>query len=354
MTDIITILKKEAWMLTSVLILFMVFCISFFETWVYKKFHLKLLKTESLWDDILLDSIHLPLQIGIWVVGSLLIFKEFLHNFHLKANLLRIEGILELCVILIIAWFFLRFVSRIEMRMLYRHRRMKKGSEAMTINAICHMSRIIILIILALSILQLFGIPLAAVVTISSVGMVAIAYSAKEQLSNVFAGMILFWDRPFVVGDWIRSPDKSIEGTVEYIGWRLTAVRTFDRRLRYIPNGLFSSIIVENAARMSHRRIKATIGIRYEDSSRIGPLVKALNETLIAMDGIDKEQTNFVRFFHFGASSLDLIVNLYTVRTEWLEYVAFREEVFLHILKTVADFKAECAFPTRTLHMADK
>ena len=80
--------------------------------------------------------------------------------------------------------------------------------------------------------------------------------------------MFVYLDRPFAVGDWVRSPDREIEGTVENIGWRVTRIRTFDKRPLYIPNSIFSQIAVENPSRMSNRRIKETIGIRYDDASK--------------------------------------------------------------------------------------
>ncbi len=66
---------------------------------------------------------------------------------------------------------------------------------------------------------------------------------------------MIYFDRPFKVGDWIRSPDRQIEGTVERIGWRMTIIRTFDKRPLYVPNSVFSSIVVENPSRMLNRRI---------------------------------------------------------------------------------------------------
>ena len=66
---------------------------------------------------------------------------------------------------------------------------------------------------------------------------------------------MVYLDRPFKVGDWIRSPDKDIEGTVEKIGWRLTTIRTFDKRPLYVPNQVFTNVSVQNPSRMSHRRI---------------------------------------------------------------------------------------------------
>ena len=61
-------------------------------------------------------------------------------------------------------------------------------------------------------------------------GGLIVGMAAKDLLSNLFGALMVYMDKPFKVGDWIRSPDKSIEGTVEDIGWRVTRIRTFDKR----------------------------------------------------------------------------------------------------------------------------
>ena len=85
--------------------------------------------------------------------------------------------------------------------------------------------------------------------------------------------MVIYLDRPFKVGEWVRSPDKEIEGTVEEIGWRMTRIRTFDQRPLYVPNATFVSISVENPSRMRNRRIKETIGIRYDDADKMREII---------------------------------------------------------------------------------
>ena len=84
---------------------------------------------------------------------------------------------------------------------------------------------------------------------------------------------MIYLDRPFKVGDWIRSPDRDIEGTVVKIGWRLTEIRTFDQRPLYVPNSMFSTIALQNPSRMLNRRIFETIGIRYDDIHQMEAIV---------------------------------------------------------------------------------
>ena len=82
------------------------------------------------------------------------------------------------------------------------------------------------------------------------IGGIAIGFAAKDLLANFFGALMIFLDRPFSIGDWIRSPDREIEGVVEDIGWRSTKIRTFDKRPLFIPNSAFASLTVENASKM--------------------------------------------------------------------------------------------------------
>ena len=170
-----------------------------------------------------------------------------------------------------------------------------------------------------------------------------------NKMSNFFGGMMVYLDRPFSVGDWIRSPDRDIEGTVEDIGWRLTTIRTFDQRPLYVPNAMFNTLSVENPSRMLNRRIYETIGLRYDDAAQVGAVVAAVRNMLQDHPDIDPDRTLIVNFNHFGPSSLDFFVYTFTKTTDWVKYHAVKEAVLLKILEIIAAHGAEIAFPTQTL-----
>jgi len=159
-------------------------------------------------------------------------------------------------------------------------------------------------------------------------------------------------DRPFKVGDWIRSPDKEIEGTVEEIGWRLTRIRTFDKRPLYVPNSTFANIAVENPSRMTNRRIYENIGIRYDDAAQAGAIVAGIKAMLEQHADIDHTQTLIVNLNHFGPSSLDILVYTFTKTTVWVDYHEIKQDVLLKIMDVITAHGAEVAFPTQTLHLA--
>ena len=124
-------------------------------------------------------------------------------------------------------------------------------------------------------------------------------------LANFFGGLMIYLDRPFRKGDWIRSPDRDLEGTVENIGWRQTSIRNFRKNIIYIPNSIFMSVIVENPSRMTHRRIHEVIGLRYKDLSKMVPIVDEVKNMLMKHKGIDQEQTTLVSFDNYSDSSID-------------------------------------------------
>jgi len=202
--------------------------------------------------------------------------------------------------------------------------------------------------------LQTLGFSVAGVLAFGGVGGIAIGFAAQDMLSNFFGGLFLYLDRPFVVGDWVRSPDREMEGTVEKIGWRVTVIRTFDKRPLYIPNAIFSKIAVENPSRMQNRRIKETIGIRYDDAGKMEVITAQVEKMLKNHPEIDTNKTLMVNFDSFAPSSLDFFIYTFTKTTIWANYHIIKQDILLKTLKIIADNGAEAAFPTSTIHLAQQ
>ncbi|MCL4106580.1 UNVERIFIED_CONTAM: hypothetical protein GTU68_009714 [Idotea baltica] len=201
-------------------------------------------------------------------------------------------------------------------------------------------------------VLQALGVSISGLLAFGGIGGIAVGFAAKDLLANFFGGLSIYLDRPFTVGDWIRSPDQEIEGTVEDIGWRLTRIRTFDQRPLYVPNAVFSQVSVENPSRMLNRRIHETIGVRYEDSHKLDTIVAQVKTMLENHPEIDLSRTLIVNFVSFGPSSLDFFIYTFTKTTNWVKFHQVKQDVLLQILGIVHDNGADVAFPTTTLHMA--
>ena len=219
------------------------------------------------------------------------------------------------------------------------------------VDSINRLIRSSIIITSSLVMLQTLGYSISGVLAFGGLSGMVVGFAAKDLLANLFGGLMIHLDRPFSLGDWIRSPDQNIEGTVEQIGWRLTKVRTFDKRPLYIPNATFSNISVENPQRMSHRRIKETIGIRYDDASKMDQIIIKVKGMLRTHPEIDNSQTLIVNFNHFSPSSLDFFIYTFTKTTNWVRFHEIKQDVLLKIVEIIEAEGAEIAFPTSTLHL---
>jgi MscS family membrane protein len=307
--------------------------------------------TSNIWDDALLHASRKPLVVYVWLQGVYWA-AEVAHYFS-EAEIFTSNGVLlQIGFVWVVVWALFNLVKQIE-GVLISPVKMQKPMDYTTVNAISKLLRAVIIITAALTALQTLGFSISGVLAFGGVGGIAVGFAAKDLLANFFGGFIIHLDRPFKVGDWVRSPDRNIEGTVEHIGWRLTTIRTFDKRPLYVPNAVFTTIAVENPSRMFNRRISETIGIRYADVHAMKKIVDDIREMLKNHEEIDANQTLIVNFLAFNASSLDIMVYTFTKTTEWVRFHEVKEDVLLKISDIIDGYGAEMAFPTQTLHMPD-
>ncbi|MBL6664394.1 MAG: mechanosensitive ion channel family protein [Rickettsiales bacterium] len=257
----------------------------------------------------------------------------------------------SLVIIISIAWFFNNFVKTYQDFYLRNKLPHRKKIDRATVDTVTTITLIFIYVVTGLSVLQLLGFNISGILALGGAGGIAIGFAAKDLLSNFFGGLMIYFDRPFQVGDWIRSSDKEIEGDVIKIGWRQTQVLTFDKRPIYIPNSVFSTIVVQNPSRMTHRRIRETFGVRYEDVSKLEKITKEVKEYLIKHKEIDENQTLIVNVNEFSNSSIDFFVYTFTHTTNWVKYHEVKQEILLAIAKIIEKNGAEIAFPTSTIHL---
>jgi MscS family membrane protein len=257
----------------------------------------------------------------------------------------------DVALIVCVAWFLLRFIGKVGRNIIAVREQRGEEVDHTTIDALGKLSRLVTLIVAILMGAQTLGFQITGLLALGGVGGIAVGFAAKDLLANFFGGLTIYLDRPFSVGEWIRSPDKSLEGTVEYISWRHTRIRAFNKNPIYVPNAVFTSIVVENPSRMSHRRIQETIGLRYDDFALVPAVVADIRAMLEQHPEIDTTQTLIVNFNAFAGSSLDLMVYAFTRTTVWVKYHEVKQDVLLRIGRIIERHGAQIAFPTRTLHL---
>ncbi len=307
--------------------------------------------TKNLWDDALVESAARPLALLVLVLG-LAWAVDIIHTVSQQPLFAMIDPAREVAVILLLTWFVLRFIKRAE-HLLIDPPDEREPIDATTAHALSKLLRLAVMITASLVALQTLGFSISGVLAFGGIGGIAVGFAARDLLANFFGGLMVYLDRPFKVGDWIRSPDKQIEGVVEQIGWRQTRIRTFDKRPLYVPNATFTSISVENPSRMQNRRIYETIGLRYKDARVVRPIIAEIHQYLAGHAEIDGNQTLIVNFNSFGASSLDFFIYCFTHTTNWVQFHQIKQEVLLDIMDIIHRHGADVAFPTTTLDLPE-
>ncbi|MGF1742246.1 mechanosensitive ion channel family protein [Vibrio profundum] len=310
---------------------------------IYSRLNSLVEKTTFKWDDLILHALKAPVSTLIWCWPATISLGIIIQT-RVNSDLNWLATVKHLLIIGIFMWFIVRLISNVE-----HHILSQKQHDETTVQAIAKIIRLVFIVITALTAMQAFGLSLSGLLTFGGVGGLIVGLAAKDLLSNFFGGLMIYFDRPFKVGNWIRSPDRAIEGTVERIGWRMTIVRTFDKRPLYIPNSVFSNIVVENPSRMFNRRIKEIIGIRYEDGDKVEKITSDIKTMLKNHPDIDTSQTMIVSFLQFGPSSLDIMVYTFTKTVNWVRYQEVKQDVLLKILAEIRNNGADIAFPTQTI-----
>ena len=314
------------------------------------RLHAAFSRTPSVWDESFVEALGPPLRAFIWIAGIAFAI-EIIQNEAGAAIFEAVSPIRDVGIIAAVAWFAVRFIRTAETNFIADKQDKGEALDRATLDAIVKLLRLSVLITAFLVALQTLGFSISGVLAFGGIGGIAVGFAAKDLLANFFGGLMIYLDRPFAVGDWIRSPDRDIEGTVERIGWRQTVIRGFDTRPLYIPNSAFASIAVENPSRMRNRRIYETVGIRYDDAGAMGAIVADVEAMLRAHDDIDAEGFLMVNFNAFAPSSLDFFIYCYTRTKQWAEYHRVKQDVLLRILAIVDRHGAEIAFPTSTVHV---
>lgn len=348
--ELLRMVTNRSWVAEVFMIVFGTAIVRYVAKVVLDRLAAKFEQTRNLYDDALLEAVRRPLGLGIWVIG--VSWAAEVVGGNAQAEIFdQVDAARDVAVVWILVWFAVRFIRSVEAHIIgggYDD----KGVDQTTVSAVGKLLRATAIITGALMAMQTLGFSVSGVLALGGIGGLAIGFAAQDLLANFFGGLMILLDRPFVVGDWIRSSEKDIEGTVEEIGWRLTRIRTFDQRPLYVPNSVFTSLTVENPSRMFNRRIKETIGVRYDDIDVLPQIVADVETLLKEHPEIDQSRTLMVNFLTFGASSLDFFIYTFTKTTVWADFHVIKQDVLFKIADIIAAHGAEIAFPTQTLLVA--
>jgi MscS family membrane protein len=306
-------------------------------------------KTETVYDDLFLAAINKPLEL-LFVIGGFWVGVQILQLPIEPVNAkVFAYGVLKLLITVDVAWAVYNLVYLAEVWISQWVSSAESELDDHLLPFVRKFLRIAVVVIATLIVVQNLGFSITGLIASLGIGGLAVALAAQDTLANVFGSFMIIADRPFRIGDVIKY--DSVEGKVEEVGFRSTRIRTFDRALVSVPNRLITNTAVTNMTRITERRVRIIIGVTYDTKpAQMRQAVEAIRTLLAAHEGLD-QTSSLVYFNDFGASSLDILVQYFTLTTVMPEHLAIREEIGLQIMDALERLGLQIAFPSRTLYL---
>tara|TARA_B100000579_G_scaffold342339_1_gene294415 strand:+ start:304 stop:1389 length:1086 start_codon:yes stop_codon:yes gene_type:complete len=334
--------------ISEIIIALAIFVFFLFLRGVFSKFVIKRLekyvsKTTNKFDNSLVFSMEGPAKFFPIVLGF------FISTSYLSTEHGAIELINRSLITILIFWTFHQIIGPLSVVIKSVGGLLSRD----LINWIIKAIKILILILGAAAVLELWGIKIGPIIAGLGLFGVAVALGAQDLFKNLISGILVLVERRFQVGDWIFV-EGVIEGTVESIGFRSTVVRRFDKSLATIPNFQFAEKAVINNSQTTNRRINWAIGLEYRTTGDQLSKIKSDIENFIENNDLfSKSGDTFisVKIDQFAASSIDIRLICFTKTNHYLEWMKVKDVLALEIKSIVEKHKASFAFPSTSLYV---
>jgi MscS family membrane protein len=197
--------------------------------------------------------------------------------------------------------------------------------------------------------MQSNGYPVSGILAGMGIGGLAMALAAQDSISGIFASVVIFLDKPFMVEDFVEI--NGITGTVEEIGIRSTRIRTVEKTLVTLPNKEIMDSNINNYSKRPMRRTVTTVGVTYDTTpQKMKELLKQLRQMMTDDNDVDNQNV-YVNFTGFGDSSLDIEMKYFILTVEYQKWLDKRENINLKIMQIVYDLGLDFAFPSTTVYL---
>ena len=304
-------------------------------------------KTTNKLDDTFVQAMDgparfFPIVIGFFIASYYLEFSPESQSF--------IDNVNKSLITILIFWLIHQFIQPVT----YLLGGLEKILTKELIGWIVKALKILIFILGAAAVLELWGIKIGPIIAGLGLVGVAVALGAQDLFKNLISGILVLVEKRFKVGDWIVV-EEIIEGIVERIGFRSTVVRKFDKSLAIIPNFQFAENAVINISATTNWIISWVITLQYNTTVDQLKKVRDEIEKYITTHKDYKTSLGYaVRVDKFSDSSIDMYIRCFTVTDDWDEWLAVKERLAIEIKQIVEKNNASFAFPSQSIYVEKK
>lgn len=211
--------------------------------------------------------------------------------------------------------------------------------------------RIVIVVISFSIIIEEFGYKVSGLVAGLGIGGLAVSLAAKDALANLFGGIVIITEKPFSIGDWIKTP--SVEGVVEDISFRSTKVRTFAQALVIVPNATLANENITNWTKMGKRRISFDLEVDYDTSKEKLKLAVERIDNMLRNHPDIHQETILVSFDKFSTNGFSIFLYFFTKSTVWAEHLRVKQDTFFKIMDILESLEVKMALPSTKMYFAE-
>jgi len=304
-------------------------------------------RTTNKLDDTFVEAMKgparfLPIVIGFFIASYYLEFSPESQAF--------IDNVNKTLITILIFWFIHQFIQPVA----YLLGGLEKILTRELINWIIKALKILIIILGAAAVLELWGIKIGPIIAGLGLVGVAVALGAQDLFKNLISGILVLVEKRFKIGDWIIV-ENIIEGIVESIGFRSTVIRKFDKSIAIIPNFHFAENAVINVSATTNRGISWIITLQYSTTVEQLKKIRDEIEKYITTNKDYKTSIGYaVRVDKFSDSSIDMFVRCFTVTNDWTEWLLIKERLAIAIKEIVEKNNASFAFPSQSIYVEKK
>lgn len=232
-------------------------------------------------------------------------------------------------------------------------RRMGKEREREAKTAMLAVSKVIKIVLWSLGfllVLSNLGFNINSLITGLGIGGIAVAFALQNILSDLFSSFAIYFDKPFMVGDFIEVGKE--KGTVEKIGIKTTRLRSLNGEEVVISNRELTSAEIHNFKKLKKRRVSFILDIDYQTSTNKLRKVSRIIKEIIQK----KELARFerVHLAQFGDSGLRFEVVYYVDTAHYKKYMDINEQILLKIKEALEKAQIKIAYPTKKVFFQNK
>lgn len=272
--------------------------------------------------------------------------------FYLAARILTLSNFVEQILGgVLIVWIIYQAISAVQILITYMiERRFKDDTDAATRTALIAVGKIVKGALWAVGLLMVLsnlGVDITSLVAGLGIGGIAIAFALQNILTDLFSSFAIYFDKPFLVGDFIEVGSHS--GTVEKIGIKSTRIRSTTGEELIISNKELTSVRIQNYKRLTERRLRFSIGVLYETPTEKLRAIPNIIQSII--EAAPKTRFDRVHFKEFADSALTFEISCYIQTSAYGEFMDIRQEINLGIFEKFKKEGIVFAYPTQTLYI---